>query len=608
MALTDNCDVFVSVNEAALNRLVTHVMRQRPSLLNLGSPSVVAHPALLCSPITPAHPVVVQRGNPLVGLGPDLPVAGTPLLLEYSAQLAVAEVDVSPNDVVTLPPELSPLPDQRLTVHARICAGLGCPPDQIAAGHLPVVAAQTHISAQTHIRDRKQYVPFRELECFCLDLFATLGVDFVTGPSGDQHLQGRLEGIEIVDLAPTGLEDAIECYATLAIRFGLLPQLAVPVMGHTEGVPGLATITVEPTLPPAVPNNPALDADELKLFLDIAVGPAPAGGGGGGGAPAPPSFPGSPRPRTRTGPFDAAAALSEDAVQALFTAVRDGFAFDETVSGSFGAFSASATAAGHLENGTVDLRPDNSIALDELDLQFDTLRACLGIDIPEICVGGWCIVPNPFDGCAVRLPEVCVFSANPDIDVCLDIAAFVRFELSAALRPLVKYSVNPGRTATMNDWDACDAGVPNHWQVYIDPLTIDLDLFDIADAVGDLLDDALDAALDTILGPLPGWAKDLIRAILGPVIDVIRAILDFGDDFVEWLSQLIGVSLGLGNLVLQLLADYLASQQPLVEVPDPIPLMPSTGTLIPVLVPLEFIDVHVTADELVLEADVGDSL
>jgi hypothetical protein len=607
MALTDNCDVFVGVNEAALNRLVTHVFRQRPSLVNIGSPSVVANPDLLCSSITPAHPVVVQRKNPLVKLGPDLPVAGTPLLMEYAFQLAAAEVDIHKNDIVTLPPELSPMRTQSMAVHARVCAGLGCPGDRIDVGRLPTGPIIT-----THVPKppRKIFVPFRELECFCLDLFVALGADFA-GPAGDQHLLGRLDGLEIVDLAPTGLEDAIECYAKLAIQFGLLPQLALPVIFFSQGVPGVATISVEPTVPPAVANNPALEDDTLKLFLDVNVGPAPppGPGGGGGGGSAPPTFPGSPRARTRTGPFDAQAALSEDAVEALFTAVRDGFSFNETVSGSFGPFSASATAAGHLENGTIDLKANNSIAIDELDLQFDILRACIGLDIPEICVGGFCILGIPFDGCAIRLPEICIFSANPDIQFCLDIAPFVRFELSAAVRPIMKYSVNPGRLPGMNDWDAHDAMVPNHWQLYLDPLTIDLDLFDFADAIGDLLDDALDAALDTILGPLPQWAKDLIKAILGPIIDVVRAILDFGDDFVEWLSQLIGVSLGLGNLILQLIADYLASGHPLFEFPDPIQVMPAApGPLMPVLVPLEFIDVHTNADELVLDADVGDSL
>src|SRR5687768_11841763 len=120
MALTDNCDVFVGVNEAALNRLVKHLTTQRPSLFNYGSPSVVANPRLLCSAVSP-HPVVLQRGNPVVSLGPDLPVPGTPFLVEYAAQLAVAEVDVSPNNVTSLPPEVSALGAQRMALHVRVC-------------------------------------------------------------------------------------------------------------------------------------------------------------------------------------------------------------------------------------------------------------------------------------------------------------------------------------------------------------------------------------------------------------------------------------------------------------------------------------------------------
>lgn len=50
MALTDNCGVFLSVNESALNRLVKHVTTQRPSLVNIGSPAVVANPGCCAHP------------------------------------------------------------------------------------------------------------------------------------------------------------------------------------------------------------------------------------------------------------------------------------------------------------------------------------------------------------------------------------------------------------------------------------------------------------------------------------------------------------------------------------------------------------------------------
>jgi hypothetical protein len=612
MAFTDNCDIFLDVHEAALNRVVRHFTRQRPSTFNIGSPALVANPGRACAKID-AHPVVLARQNPLIGLGPDLPVAGTNFLIEYVFQLAALEVDVSKGNVFALPPELTPLGDQSIAAHARICAGLGCPPRDIVGlvgDRAAVVGAQLSTRAgrdvQTH-PPRGVELPFRELDCFCLDFFVAGGAQFA-GPAGDEHVVARLDGIEIVDLTPTGLEDAIECYASLVVRLGLLPKLRVPIIRAVAGIASVGTLTVEPTPAPKVPHNPALEDDQIKVFLDVAVTPPPppsGGGGGGGGASAPPPAPGVPRARTRAGAFDAVAALSERTAGALFTSVRDNFGFDENGSKNYGPFVLSYGAAGHLENGTLDFRPNGTISISELDLKFTKLRACFGIDIPEICVGGFCIIGIPFDGCAVRAPKICLFGANPDINFCLDIAPFVRLELSATVRPITKYSVNPGRSAAMNDWDAHDALVPNHWQIYIDPVTIDLDLFDIADIVGDLLDDAIDAALDTILGPLPGWAKDLIKAILGPLVDVVRDILDFGDDFSEWLANELGVSLGFLNTILTLVADYLASKAPF-EFADPVEALPASGALIPVLIPIEFLDVRVTADELIIEADLGD--
>jgi hypothetical protein len=620
MAFTDNCDIFLDVNEAALNRVVRHFRRQRPSTFNIGSPALVANPGRACAKID-AHPVVLQRGNPLIGLGPDLPIPGTSFAVEYVVQLAALEVDVSAGNVFALPPELTPLGDQSIAAHARVCAGLGCPPGEIVGDlgeRAGLVLATPTVAARLGrpLPDdrppsrppRLVEIPFRELDCFCLDLFLAGGAQFA-GPSGHEQVVARLAGIEIVDLTPTGLEDAIECYASLVVRLALIPKLHVPVLRLVEAIAKIGTLTIQPTPAPKVPHNPALEDDQIKVFIDVAVAPPPPppppNGGGGGGTTTPPPAPGVPRPRTRTGPLDATAALSERTVRAVFENVRNSFGFDENGSKSFGPFTLSYGAAGHLENGTLDMRGDGTIAVDELDLKFTKLRACFGLDIPELCIGGFCLIGIPFDGCLVRAPKLCLFSANPDIEFCLDIAPFVRFELSATLRPVTKYSVNPGRTAGMNDWDAHDALVPNHWQVYIDPVAIDVDLFDIADIVGDLLDDAIDAALDGIFGDAPDWAKDLAKAILGPLVDVVRAILDFGDDFSEWLAQRLGVSLGLLNTIVTLVADFLASKAPF-EFPDPLEALPASGGLIPVLVPVEFFDLRVTADELVIEADIGD--
>ena len=623
MAFTDHCDVFASINESAIRRVISHFTRQRPSLFNYGSAGVQQRPELLCRPID-AHPVAVARGDVLITALPSLPVVFTdnpPLQMDWCVQLSKAALDVHPGNLITLPPELDPLGEQRLAGQLAVCAGLGCPQEALRPllpmPQLSVGRRRAIDRFATDKQDDKRppdkpprppvTVPTRKLECFCLEADLVAGADFV-GPAGDEHFRGILGGLEIVDLAPQGMEDAIECYAKLVVTYGVLPKLSVPVIRFTTELLGLVALAIEPTPSSAdVPNNPALEDDSIKLFIDLTASSITGGGGGAssGGGSSPPSFPGNLRARTRTGPFDLLAAGSERAAQELFDGIRDGAKLDEADSVDFGPFTAGYDVKAHLEGGTIDLRSNGTIALNELDIEWDVLHFFAGIDIPEICVGGFCIIPNPFGGCLVRAPRLCVFSANPDLGINLDLSGLLVSEVSATLKPIVRYSVNPGRTVGMNDWDAHDAAVPNHWQLYIDPVSIDLDVFDFADIVGNLLDNALDAAIDTLLGPLPDWAKDLIRAILGPIIDLVRDILDIGDDVQEWLQQLLGTSLGLINVIVTFIADLLTTS-PIVEFADPIPLLEAEPGKMAVLLPVEFLGIEVDDTELQLQVDLGD--
>ncbi len=297
-------------------------------------------------------------------------------------------------------------------------------------------------------------------------------------------------------------------------------------------------------------------------------------------------------------------AASEDAFRLLFGFLRDNFTFSSSDSADFGPFTASYAVALHLKGGTIDLRDDNTVQVRELDIKWDTLQLCLGVDIPEICVGGFCIIPTPF-GCALRAPRICVFSADPDINFCLDLSGVITSEISITASPIIKYRVDPARTPGMADLDAEDANIPNKWQVFIDPVTLDIDVFDVADMVGDLLENAVNAAINGLLGFLPQWAKDLILAILGPIIDLIRAILDLPDDIGEWIADLLGVSFGLFNLLLTFVADYFANKTPLHELEDPYPILPASGGLIPVKIPIRDLAVRVNTKEMILEGNVG---
>jgi hypothetical protein len=307
-------------------------------------------------------------------------------------------------------------------------------------------------------------------------------------------------------------------------------------------------------------------------------------------------------------------AASEDTFRRIFEGVRDAFTFAKADSASFGPFSAGYDVALHLENGSVDLRPDGTVLVDELDIKWDKLNLSIGFDIPEQCIGGQCIVPNPFGGCLVRLPKFCVFSADPDVQVTLPLGGLVS-ELSLAARLTTRYFVDPARPPGMNDWDAQDTSPPvfNQWQIMLRPEFVDIDPIDIADTVGDLLEAAVTAVVDGLLGFLPGWARDFIKGLLGPVIDLIRAILDIPDDIQEWISDLLNVSFGLLDFVAQALLAYFANDKPLTWIEDPYPILESVANpngppppmLVPVKIPIRDLVVSNTDTEMVIEANVG---
>ena len=297
-------------------------------------------------------------------------------------------------------------------------------------------------------------------------------------------------------------------------------------------------------------------------------------------------------------------AASESAFRELFNRLRDSLSIVKSDSGSFGPFTASYSAGIRLEGGTVDLRdsPDE-VRINELDVVIDPLTLNLGIDIPEICVGGWCIIPTPF-GCALRLPRYCLFSNDPDINLSLNLGGLITSEISGAFDLKEVYFTNPAH-AGLSNHQAYYANKQHEWQFYLDPIWIDFDLIDISDTVGNILDAAIDAAINGLLGWLPGWVKDILSWLLGGIVDIVRALLDIFDDIDEWLSDLFGVSFGLFDFIATWVADELAKKNPVFAFEDPYPMLPPDGSLIPVLVPIRQVDVNIESTEVIISADIG---
>lgn len=347
MAFTDHSDLYGSVHEEGINRIVRHIMQQRPSLFNYATRAFHENPELFCEPII-AAPLVQKKGNPLFTEQQPLPILGAPipLGLNFCIQLTDVQIDFHPSSAFELPEQLgSKLADQRFALRAKVCAGIDCPPDDLINQLIPVMerlvvtqklgiheqlkessdAAPASLSARMDeraarlmesnyepytrsqmltsyaafdqpaslaratvgvSRDNRGIIPLptRRLLCFCLELYVVGHLEWgtVIDPT-QQWLKPRLDGIEIVDLQPTPLENAIECYAATIMRLGLLPRLIIPMevlvldvtaVLQDQGLNIGQQITLSPSAVPAdVPNNPAIEDDMVKAFIKLTVTP-----------------------------------------------------------------------------------------------------------------------------------------------------------------------------------------------------------------------------------------------------------------------------------------------------------------------------------------------
>lgn len=289
MAFTDHCDVFGAVHEDGINRVIMHLMQQRPSLFNYGTAWFAADPDRMCQRII-AHPEVTRRNNPLVSVEDPIAIPGTDGLLgmDFCFQLAALRVDFHPGNVLALPPELNPpLQPQTLALGIRVCGGLACPDaavvdryaELIATRHPPLglPGSKEHGKDKPREPDDGPKPPPRPLPgrpiCFCLDVFATAGLR-VTGSPGRQVLSIRLGGLEIVDITPAGLEHNLECFLATTLRVGILPRLRIALDTLTFELGKFASLTVEATpVSATVPHNPAIQNDQLEVFISTGVGP-----------------------------------------------------------------------------------------------------------------------------------------------------------------------------------------------------------------------------------------------------------------------------------------------------------------------------------------------
>ena len=277
MAFTDNCDLFGSVHEDGVNLVIKHLMRQRPSLFNYGTKFIADNPFLFCQKIDVTVDVL-NYGNPLLTIEAPLPIIGTngAYGLDFIFQMSEMQIDFHPSNIFKLPPELVPLHTQGFAIKVRLCGGIGCPEQFPRDPSVP--GKKDEFNRDKDKRENRDSKPNnlivlhpKKLECFCLDLFV-VGHFVVIGSSSNQYLSLELDGFEIVDIKPEPLENSIECYIKSLIKLVVLPKMSLPIKNYVFNILDLATVTLY-AIPPssAIPNNPAIQGNELKIFVGAVI-------------------------------------------------------------------------------------------------------------------------------------------------------------------------------------------------------------------------------------------------------------------------------------------------------------------------------------------------
>lgn len=627
----------------------TAMVRANPKLLCSpidASPDV----SVLITPLPrlPLFPTGAIDLGPLSEYGIDLSMAGS-LALDYAVQLTTLQVDLHPGNVFVLPPELGPpLNPQQLAFRSRVCGGLSCIPKKVlkkfpmkyhlgnsgmvryagqktarklqyeeSAGRystrkytasqtsaIQAGAAASSVQAQVQATALTSgfpgllspLMPIDKLECFCMELFATANSEFA-GQAGNQQLNLDLDGIELKNLTPAGLEKSIECYLRILMDRVVLPQLS-DVVSETvfktlelpalyENGASLGSIKFSAATAPA--HNPAVEDNQLKLFVnldELAITLPEIVIEGDDGAPPAPEPVRTERSRTRTGPAHLTAAVSEAAFQRVFGIIRDTGKFrirvnPRTMSIWGVSGTASARVEFHLENGTVSFEPDNTIRIRELDIKWEKLEVSVAIDLPTITFYAPVPVPWPPFVMIVEVGEL--FEDSTDIAFTLNFPTEFTTEVSCNAGFKTYYGVGPS----------------NEWQVYITPSRVDVDIIDIADTVADMLNNALDEAANDL--GIPSEIVDLIEGI----IELVRDGLDIADDLFDWIQTLIFDSLGIETNIETYVAVWLADKIPIYRLVDPIPVMAADGSLIAVNLPIEYIEARIDDREMTLHVDVG---
>jgi hypothetical protein len=215
----------------------------------------------------------------------------------------------------------------------------------------------------------------------------------------------------------------------------------------------------------------------------------------------------------------------------------------------------------------IEFNDGDTFTVDELDIAWDKLILKVGLDIPSLKFGGFCLFEVPDDvpffggGCAVAVPSLDLFTKAPDIELPLDLSplfGFIVTEISAICSLEVRLENDAGKEV---------------WAVHADPIAVDADLVDIQDTSGKagvVVQAAVAGVALTLQAMFPWtWVADVFLGFLGvpTMSELVLDVLDIHDDIEEWLMKTLEFSIGIDNLLMEVIFDAILDSEALFQVP-----------------------------------------
>lgn len=231
MSLTDTAEVFLSINEDALNDLIKAVATRRPRLLVYGSPA-----------FTPMTTVSETRMD-------AIPFPGISGGIEWRVSLTTPHIDLLDQDE-PLPPELTLNPGQ-FSVRLGLELCLDC--RRIRIEPRP---QRRDDKSDDQRRDDQQHDkgrhPLREVTCCRLQVFAVGNLLRVSTTSGEDAISFEVAAVEIVDITPDAVESVIECLIFMILQ-AVLATFRIPLRALRVGAFNLS-----------VTEGPLIEGDQIK--------------------------------------------------------------------------------------------------------------------------------------------------------------------------------------------------------------------------------------------------------------------------------------------------------------------------------------------------------